>query len=101
MLNAESLAKVTHVFGHNQLHVGDECMHGPYRVKLLEMGALGALLRAALTSVMDEECDMVVQQVRYFSYICSNKDALKITGETSLGCSIIHWFGAAWPKQSD
>ena len=38
-------------------------MHGPYRTKLLEMGALGALLRAALTSVMDEECDMVVQQV--------------------------------------
>eukprot|EP00967_Tisochrysis_lutea_P157864 scaffold321434_cov18-Tisochrysis_lutea.AAC.1 len=41
---------------------GDECMYGPYRTKLLEMGALGGLLRAALTSVMDEECDMVVQQ---------------------------------------
>jgi len=46
------------------LCAGDECMVGPYRTKLLEMGALGALLRAALTSVMDEECDMVVQQVR-------------------------------------
>eukprot|EP00983_Pelagomonas_calceolata_P113248 1159965-Pelagomonas_calceolata.AAC.5 len=44
---------------------GDECMYGPYRTKLLEMGALGGLLRAALTSVMDEECDMVVQQVMY------------------------------------
>lgn len=43
---------------------GDECMHGPYRHKLLEMGAFGALLRAALTSVMDPECDMIVQQVR-------------------------------------
>jgi hypothetical protein len=42
---------------------GDECMHGPYRTKLLEMGAFGALLRAALTSVLDPECDMIVQQV--------------------------------------
>eukprot|EP00798_Chlamydomonas_sp_ICE-L_P023775 gene23775-9334_t len=44
---------------------GDDCMHGPYRTKLLEMGAFGALLRAALTSVDNEECDMIVQQVQY------------------------------------
>ncbi len=43
---------------------GDDCMHGPYRTKLLEMGAFGGLLRAALTSVMDPDCDMIVQQVR-------------------------------------
>ncbi|KAJ9524025.1 hypothetical protein QJQ45_022487, partial [Haematococcus lacustris] len=42
---------------------GDECMVGPYRKKLLEMGAFGGLLRAALTSVMDPDCDMIVQQV--------------------------------------
>ncbi|GFH14009.1 uncharacterized protein HaLaN_09982, partial [Haematococcus lacustris] len=41
---------------------GDECMVGPYRKKLLEMGAFGGLLRAALTSVMDPDCDMIVQQ---------------------------------------
>ena len=43
---------------------GDECMRGPHRNKLMEMGAFSALLRAALTSVMDPECDMIVQQVR-------------------------------------
>lgn len=38
-------------------------MWGPYRTKLLDSGAFGVLLRAALTSVFDEQCDMVVQEV--------------------------------------
>lgn len=41
---------------------GDACMNGPHRTKLLELGAFGTLLRAALKSVDDEECDMIVQQ---------------------------------------
>ncbi|MEW5306191.1 MAG: hypothetical protein WDW36_008675 [Sanguina aurantia] len=41
---------------------GDECMNGPYRTQLLEIGAFGALLRAALTSVLDPECDVIIQQ---------------------------------------
>lgn len=45
-------------------------MHGPHRAKLLEKGALSALLQAALTSVNDEECDMVVQQVRVHLRVC-------------------------------
>ncbi len=44
--------------------VGDECMHGPHRTKLLDAGAFGTLLRAALSSVLEEECDMIVQQAR-------------------------------------
>ncbi len=43
---------------------GDECMYGPHRTKLLEMGTFGTLLRAALTTVNDPDCDMIVQQVR-------------------------------------
>ena len=42
---------------------GDECMNGPHRKALLAMGAFGTLLRAALTSVGDPECDLIVQQV--------------------------------------
>ncbi len=42
---------------------GDECMCGPFRTKLLGLGAFGALLRAALSSVMDSECDRIIQQV--------------------------------------
>ena len=38
-------------------------MKGPYRTKLLDSGAFGVLLRAALTSVLDDQCDMIVQQV--------------------------------------
>lgn len=41
---------------------GDECMVGPYRQKLLKLGAFGSLLRAALTSVLDNECDEIIQQ---------------------------------------
>ncbi|KXZ56071.1 hypothetical protein GPECTOR_2g953 [Gonium pectorale] len=41
---------------------GDECMYGPFRTKLLNMGAFGALLRAALSSVLDSECDRIIQQ---------------------------------------
>ncbi|GIL66635.1 hypothetical protein Vafri_20126 [Volvox africanus] len=41
---------------------GDECMFGPFRGKLLAMGAFGALLRAALSSVMESECDRIIQQ---------------------------------------
>lgn len=62
---------------------GDECMHGPYRTKLLEAGAFGALLRAALTSVMDPDCDMIVQQaaaigVMYLSTMAGEVDASEL-----------------------
>jgi len=40
-------------------------MEGPYRIKLLDSGAFGVLLRAAITSVFDEQCDMIVKQVRF------------------------------------
>jgi hypothetical protein len=37
-------------------------MIGPYRKKLLGLGAFGSLLRAALTTVMDAACDRIIQQ---------------------------------------
>ena len=42
---------------------GEDCMKGPYRPNLPDQGAFGLLLRAAITSVFDEQCDMIVKQV--------------------------------------
>ena len=47
---------------------GDECMFGPFRQKLLGLGAFGALLRAALSSVLESDCDRIIQQVRPGGY---------------------------------
>lgn len=41
---------------------GDACLVGPFRARLLEAGAFGALLRAALGSGAGERCDAVIQQ---------------------------------------
>jgi hypothetical protein len=41
---------------------GDTCLWGPFREKLLSVGALGALLKAALMSASDDPCNNVIQQ---------------------------------------
>ncbi|KAF8071180.1 hypothetical protein HT031_001262 [Scenedesmus sp. PABB004] len=41
---------------------GDTCLSGPFRDRLLAVGALGALLRAALASSADDHCDAIIQQ---------------------------------------
>lgn len=41
---------------------GDGCLWGPFRPKLLSVGTLGALLRAALTSSHDDPCNNIIQQ---------------------------------------
>ncbi|GAX83592.1 hypothetical protein CEUSTIGMA_g11017.t1 [Chlamydomonas eustigma] len=41
---------------------GEACMHGPYRRKLLELGAFGALLRADLVSLRNPPCDAMVHE---------------------------------------
>lgn len=41
---------------------GDHCLVGPFRSKLLEVGAFGALLKAALSSSADDVCDPIIQQ---------------------------------------
>lgn len=41
---------------------GDTCLWGPFRTKLLEVGALGALLKAALMSSSDDPCNNIIQQ---------------------------------------
>ena len=62
-VKASACAAVSFLACHPIGAKGDDCMVGPYRTKLLEAGAFGVLLRAALTSVLDEQCDMIVQQV--------------------------------------
>jgi hypothetical protein len=42
---------------------GEDCLVGPYRLQLLELGAFTSLLRAALAGVIDETSNLVVQQV--------------------------------------
>ncbi|KAG1678758.1 hypothetical protein FOA52_012798 [Chlamydomonas sp. UWO 241] len=61
-VKASAVAGVAFLCVHPLGALGDECMHGPYRTRLLDSGAFGVLLRAALTSVGDDECDMIVQQ---------------------------------------
>jgi hypothetical protein len=41
---------------------GDTCLVGPYRERLLRVGTLGALLRAALASSADCTCNNIIQQ---------------------------------------
>lgn len=41
---------------------GDACLAGPFRQRLLAVGAFGALLRAALASTGDDPCDAIIQQ---------------------------------------
>jgi hypothetical protein len=41
---------------------GDACLWGPFRAKLLSIGALGVLLRAALVSSSDDPCNNIIQQ---------------------------------------
>lgn len=41
---------------------GDTCLTGPFRTRLLNVGAFGALLKAALASSSDAPCDAIIQQ---------------------------------------
>ncbi|WIA12059.1 hypothetical protein OEZ85_012136 [Tetradesmus obliquus] len=41
---------------------GDTCLTGPFRSRLLNVGAFGALLKAALASSADDPCDAIIQQ---------------------------------------
>eukprot|EP00879_Flechtneria_rotunda_P023560 GHRR01024925.1.p1 GENE.GHRR01024925.1~~GHRR01024925.1.p1 ORF type:complete len:713 (+),score=291.71 GHRR01024925.1:1579-3717(+) len=41
---------------------GDDCLTGPFRTRLLQVGAFGALLKAALASSADEKYDAIIQQ---------------------------------------
>jgi hypothetical protein len=41
---------------------GDDVLTGPFREQLLRLGALGALLRAALASSADDPCNSIIQQ---------------------------------------
>lgn len=41
---------------------GDACLWGPFRAQLLSVGALGALLKAALMSSSDDPCNNIIQQ---------------------------------------
>eukprot|EP00198_Chlamydomonas_reinhardtii_P003541 XP_001692877.1 flagellar associated protein [Chlamydomonas reinhardtii] len=62
---------------------GDECMFGPFRQKLLGLGAFGALLRAALSSVLESDCDRIIQQaaaigLMYLSTMAGAVDAAEL-----------------------
>ena len=52
---------------------GDECMWGPYRVALLEAGALRVLLEAALAPTRDETCRKVIEKAAAVGvmYLCT------------------------------
>ncbi len=52
---------------------GDTCLWGPFRTKLLSVGALGALLKAALTSSSDDPCNNIIQQTAAVGimYLCT------------------------------
>ena len=41
---------------------GEACLDGPHRSKLLELGAFGALLKAALASSFDQDSKGIIQQ---------------------------------------
>lgn len=41
---------------------GDTCLSGPFRERLLAVGAFGALLKAALACSADEPHDAMIQQ---------------------------------------
>jgi hypothetical protein len=60
---------------------GDECMSGPHRDRLLASGAFGCLLRAALTTVGDEECDMIVEQAAAIGIMYLSTMAGAVPGE--------------------
>lgn len=48
--------------GHPLGAKGDICLTGPFRQRLLDCGAMGALLKAALASTADDPCDAIIQQ---------------------------------------
>ncbi|GAX81636.1 hypothetical protein CEUSTIGMA_g9064.t1 [Chlamydomonas eustigma] len=52
---------------------GEDCLVGPYRLQLLELGTFSSLLRAALAGVIDETCNLVVQQAAAVGlmYLCT------------------------------
>lgn len=52
---------------------GDECMWGPYRVALLEAGALRVLLEAALAPTEDDNCRKVIEKAAAVGvmYLCT------------------------------
>ena len=52
---------------------GDDCMWGPYRVALLEAGALRVLLEAALAPTQDDNCRKVIEKAAAVGvmYLCT------------------------------
>ena len=53
---------------------GDACLSGPFRKRLLQMGAFTALLKAALLSPKDDaSCDLIIQQAAAIGimYLCT------------------------------
>lgn len=63
---------------------GEKSMNGPFREKLLSVNAFGALLRAALSSVMEPECYQIIQQAAaigamYLSTMAGAVDAAELS----------------------
>jgi hypothetical protein len=73
---------------------GDSCLWGPFRTKLLSVGTLGALLKAALMSASDDPCNNIIQQtaavgIMYLTTMVSN------TGFTAFSCHLVCWPAAS------
>ncbi|GMH33927.1 hypothetical protein BSKO_01761 [Bryopsis sp. KO-2023] len=68
---------------------GDECLTGPFREKLLDIGAFGGLLLAALEPPEEEQFKTIIEQsaavgVMYLSTMAGDVDAGSLSALTSL-----------------
>lgn len=78
---------------------GDGCLWGPFREKLLSVGALGALLKAALMSSSDDPCNNIIQQtaavgIMYLSTMVSQRiqgpEPSTTSSPSPYGCAPYH-----------
>eukprot|EP00955_Chlamydomonas_euryale_P007322 77488-Chlamydomonas_euryale.AAC.3 len=88
-VKASAVAGVAFLCVHPLGALGDACMTGPYRTALLDHGAFGVLLRAALSGIGDEECDTIVQQacsigLMYMSTMAGSVDASELAMYSAL-----------------
>lgn len=70
---------------------GDTCLTGPFRSRLLNVGAFGALLKAALASSADDPCDAIIQQtaavgIMYMSTMVSAQEHMTSAGQVLIQC---------------
>eukprot|EP00803_Ostreobium_quekettii_P006067 evm.model.scf_440.6 EVM.evm.TU.scf_440.6 scf_440:39552-53991(-) len=68
---------------------GDDCLEGPFRAKLIEIGAFGGLLLSALEPPPEDDCRQIIQQssavgVMYLSTVAGDVEPAALAGLAAL-----------------